>query len=189
MPGGPTGLNFQTVYNYDTLDNLTTITQGSQHRFFMYDSLKRLIGSRSPEQDIAIGLNLADPITGNTSWSMGYQYDSNNNLTQKTDARGVVSTYGYDTLNRNTTIDYSDTASINPDVTRIYDGADKGKNERRPGLTTRRKISLTVVQHKSRLRHSSPTTIVSRYVRLSLQARVNGIRKSFKRVNQGRTVH
>jgi hypothetical protein len=39
----------------------------------------------------------------------------------------VVSTYNYDALNRNTTIDYSDTASINPDVTRVYDGATNGK--------------------------------------------------------------
>jgi RHS repeat-associated protein len=127
IPGGPTELNFQTVYNYDTLDNLTTVTQGTQQRFFMYDSLKRLIRSRNPEQDTASGLNLTDPITLNSAWSMGYQYDSNNNLTQKADARGVVSVYGYDALNRNTTIDYSDTASINPDVTRIYDGATQGK--------------------------------------------------------------
>jgi hypothetical protein len=45
---------------------------------------------------------------------------------QKTDARGVVSTYAYDALNRNTTLDYSDTASINPDVKRVYDGATNG---------------------------------------------------------------
>jgi len=38
----------------------------------------------------------------------------------------VVSTYTYDALNRNTTINYSDTA-INPDVKRFYDGAANGK--------------------------------------------------------------
>jgi hypothetical protein len=37
-----------------------------------------------------------------------------------------VSTYAYDALNRNTTLDYSDTASINPDVKRVYDGAMNG---------------------------------------------------------------
>jgi hypothetical protein len=37
-----------------------------------------------------------------------------------------VSTYAYDALNRNTTLDYSDTASINPDVKRVYDGATNG---------------------------------------------------------------
>ena len=58
---------------------------------------------------------------------MGYQYDNNGNLTQKTDARNVSSTYAYDALNRNTTVDYSDTTGINPDITRIYDGASNGK--------------------------------------------------------------
>ena len=58
---------------------------------------------------------------------MGYQYDANSKLTQRTDPRGVVSTFVYDTLNRNTTVDYSDTASINPDVKRFYDGATNGK--------------------------------------------------------------
>src|ERR1043166_3796472 len=118
----PNGLNYQTSYLYDALDNLVKTTQGTQQRFFMYDSLKRLIRSRNPEQSTNASLALADPITGNSAWSIVYQYDANGNLTQKTDARGVVSTYAYDALNRNTTIDYSDTASINPDVTRYYDG-------------------------------------------------------------------
>jgi YD repeat-containing protein len=123
----PNGLNYQTSYDYDALDNLVRVTQGSQQRFFMYDSVKRLIRARNPEQSTNAALNLADPITGNSGWSIGYQYDANGNLTQKTDARGVVSTYAYDALNRSTTIDYSDTTSINPDVTRYYDGAVNGK--------------------------------------------------------------
>ncbi len=36
-------------------------------------------------------------------------------------------TYSYDALNRNTTVDYSDTTTINPDITRFYDGATNGK--------------------------------------------------------------
>ena len=46
----PTALNYQTTYLYDVLDNLVKVTQGSQQRFFMYDSLKRLIRARNPEQ-------------------------------------------------------------------------------------------------------------------------------------------
>src|SRR5215216_1176527 len=122
----PSGLNFQTTYLYDVLDNLVKVTQGSQQRFFIYDSLKRLLRARNLEQGTLGSLNLSDPLTGNSAWSMSYQYDANGNLTQKTDARGVVSTYVYDVLNRNTTIDYSDTASINPDVKRFYDGAING---------------------------------------------------------------
>jgi YD repeat-containing protein len=123
----PDGLNYQTSYDYDVLNNLVKVTQGTQQRFFMYDSLKRLIRARNPEQSTYAGLTLSDPLTGNGSWSVGYQYDASGNLTQKTDARGVVSTYAYDALNRNTTIDYSDTASINPDVKWFYDGATNGK--------------------------------------------------------------
>jgi YD repeat-containing protein len=94
-----------------------------QQRFFMYDSLKRLIRSRNPEQGTLGSLNLSDPLTGNSSWSMGYQYDANGDLTQRTDARGVVSTYIYDSLNRNTSIDYSDST---PDVFKQYDLATNG---------------------------------------------------------------
>ena len=122
----PTGLNYQTTYLYDVLDDLVKVSQGSQQRFFMYDSLKRLIRARNPEQAALGSLALSDAITGNSAWSIGYAYDANGNLTDKTDPRGVVSTYTYDALNRNTTINYSDT-TINPDVKRFYDGAANGK--------------------------------------------------------------
>ena len=116
-----------TAYLYDTLGNLARVTQGGQQRFFMYDSLSRLIRARNPEQDANSSLNLTDPLTGNGVWTVAYQYDNNGNLTQKTNARNVSSTYVYDALNRNTTIDYSDTTGLNPDITRIYDGASNGK--------------------------------------------------------------
>jgi YD repeat-containing protein len=120
------GVNYQTSYGYDVLDNLVSVTQGSQQRFFMYDSLKRLIRARNPEQSTLGGLALTDPITGNSAWSMGYEYDANGNLTKKTDPRGVETTYVYDALNRNTTTNYSDT-TVNPDVKRFYDAATNGK--------------------------------------------------------------
>ena len=123
----PTGSNYQTVYTYDALDSLVKTTQGSQQRFFMYDSLKRLIRARNPEQNTNGNLVLSDPVTGNIAWCTAYQYDPSGNLTQKTDARGVVTTYTYDAFDRNTTVDYSDTTSINPDVKRFYDGATNGK--------------------------------------------------------------
>ncbi len=106
----PAGVNYLTSYSYDVLDNLATVTQGSQTRTFVYDSLKRLTSATNPE-----------------SGAITYQYDNNGNLTQKTDARGVGSTYQYDALNRNTTVDYSNTTTINPDIRRFYDGAVNGK--------------------------------------------------------------
>ena len=118
---------YRTTYEYDTLGNIVKVTQGAQQRYFMFDSLKRLIRMRAPEQGTYAPLNLSDPVTGNSAWSAGYQFDANGNLTQRTDARGVISTYTYDALNLITTIDHSDTASINPDVRRFYDGAINGK--------------------------------------------------------------
>jgi YD repeat-containing protein len=54
-----------------------------------------------------------------------YQYDNNANLTQKTNARGVVTTFAaYDALNRPTTKSYSDGT---PSVTYAYDFATNGK--------------------------------------------------------------
>src|SRR5262249_7732900 len=46
----PSQLNYQTDYGYDTLDNLISVTQGTQPaRTFVYDSLKRLTSATIPE--------------------------------------------------------------------------------------------------------------------------------------------
>lgn len=120
----PNGLNYQTSYTYDSLGNLRRVEQGAQNRYFMYDSLSRLIRARNPEQDLNANLNLSDPITSNGSWSMKYTYQANGNLATRVDARNIMTTYGYDGLNRNTSVDYSDST---PDITRTYDTATLGK--------------------------------------------------------------
>ena len=73
--------NQGTSYTYNALDNLIRVTQGSQTRTFAYDSLSRLASAANPE-----------------SGTINYTYDKNGNLTQKTDARGVQTTYAYDAL-------------------------------------------------------------------------------------------
>lgn len=103
---------YHTSYNYDALDNLAKVTQGSQQRFFMYDSLKRLLRARNPEQDTHTSLNLSDPITGNSTWSSAYQYDASGNLLVKTDAREVSSHFEYDHLNRLTRRWYNRSSSV-----------------------------------------------------------------------------
>jgi YD repeat-containing protein len=45
----PNAENYQTTYSYDALDSLTTVTQGTQTRTFVYDSLKRLLSATNPE--------------------------------------------------------------------------------------------------------------------------------------------
>jgi RHS repeat-associated protein len=102
-----------TSYDYDALGNLKTVTQGGQTRSFVYSSLSRLTSASNPE-----------------SGTISYQYDNNGNLTQKTDARNIVITYQYDELNRNTSVNYSNTTIGSPDVpdiTRFYDGATNGR--------------------------------------------------------------
>ena len=83
---------FLTAYQYDTLGNLTLVTQGGLNpRSFSYDSFSRLISATNPE-------------AGTTS----YAYDGNGNVTQRTrpapnvttSGSSVTTAYTYDTVNR-----------------------------------------------------------------------------------------
>jgi len=88
----------------------------------MYDSLSRLIRALNPEQTANPLLNLTDSNTNNSQWVFAYSYDVNGNLQTRTDARGVVATYTYDALNRNTSITYTNDPTGTPVVSRFYDG-------------------------------------------------------------------
>ncbi|HEX8293586.1 MAG TPA: RHS repeat-associated core domain-containing protein, partial [Pyrinomonadaceae bacterium] len=118
---------YRTEYSYDAAGNLRRVKQGTQQRFFAYDSLGRLVRARNPEQDaFAAGGDfpaLNDPVSGNQHWSAGYVYDANGNLTKRRDARGTVTTYGYDALNRNVTVSYAlgGQTAATPNVSRYYD--------------------------------------------------------------------
>jgi len=119
---------YQTDYLYDSLGNLRNVDQGGKGRWFSYDSLSRLIRVRNMEQDCNPYMPPhTDPFTGGACWSSAYSYDANGNLVSKTDPRNITTTYDYDELNRNTTVDYSDTTAVNPDIVRQYDGATNGK--------------------------------------------------------------
>ncbi|HYN85379.1 MAG TPA: discoidin domain-containing protein [Pyrinomonadaceae bacterium] len=122
----PAGLAHATDYTYDAVGNLRKVEQGGQARFFMYDSLGRLVRARQPEQTPHPSLALADPTTGNSQWSLAYSHDADGHLVSRTDARGVTTTYDYDALGRSTRVDYSDTTQ-NPDIERHYDGASNGR--------------------------------------------------------------
>jgi YD repeat-containing protein len=139
----PAGVAYATNYAYDTLGNLRQVVQDQpanaqypqgvqQRRYFMYDSLSRLIRAKNPEQIGSISVDadfpaLTDSTSGvsNSDWSMGYIYDADGNLAKRKDARNIVATYTYDNLNRNTTVDYSNTTS-NPDIDRHYDNPTAG---------------------------------------------------------------
>jgi RHS repeat-associated protein len=123
---GYTGLNYQTNYTYDVLGNLRKVDQGGQLRYFMYDSLGRLIRAKNPEQNVNSGLALQDSFKApgdaapNSQWTMSYAYDNNGNLSSRTDARNVTTAYEYDQINRLKQTTYSDGT---PYTLRTYDFA------------------------------------------------------------------
>src|SRR5205085_4292170 len=65
---------YRSVYGYDVLGNLRTVTQasaqGTQTRSFVYDSLSRLTTATNPESGIVT-----------------YTYDADGNISTRTDAR------------------------------------------------------------------------------------------------------
>jgi YD repeat-containing protein len=102
----------ETDYTYNLLNDLLSVTQwggangsaGARSRSFSYDSLSRLLTAFNPE-------------TGTVS----YAYDLNGNVTNKTDARSVVTNYTYDALNRVLSKTYSNDASNSPASCYQYD--------------------------------------------------------------------
>src|ERR1041385_4764841 len=121
----PSGLNYQTSYTYDVLNDLTQVSQGSQTRTFVYDSLKRLTSATNPENGTA-----------------GYTYDNNGNLLTRTDARGVVTTIAYDVLNRPASKTYSDGT---PNIAYFYDSQSlpAGAPTFNRGYSTGRLVAVT----------------------------------------------
>jgi len=83
---------FLTSYSYDTLGNLTSVTQGGVSRAFVYDSLSELRSANNPE----------------SRTTLYNSYDGDGNLLSKTDALGRTTSYSYDGLNRLTGKSYSD---------------------------------------------------------------------------------
>ncbi len=80
---GGTPATYLTSYQYNALDNLKTVLQGSQARQFDYSSLGRLVSAHNPE-----------------SGSVSYTYYDHGGLHTRTDARSVVTTHSYDGLLR-----------------------------------------------------------------------------------------
>src|SRR5258708_39207826 len=123
----PAGVNYQTSYIHDALDNLIKVTQGTagtatgqvtacgttldpgagwQSRAFQYDGLKRLTCAYNPE-----------------SGAIAYTHDANSNLQTKTDAR-FTTTFHYDALNRIKQKSYFDSSTRI--VNYCYDGDNSG---------------------------------------------------------------
>lgn len=105
-PTNSNSLTLQSNYSYTVLDQLATLTQGSQTRTFSFDGMGRLTGHTLPE-------------SGTTS----FQYNSYNQISQRTDARGVITTFTYDSMNRIYQISYnvgSTGVAATPTITYTY---------------------------------------------------------------------
>lgn len=109
----PSGLNYQTAYVYDALNDLTSVMQSnSRPRSFTYDSLGRRTQSVNPESGTVTYTYDADASCASPNSFPG-------DLVSRTDARGVRTCLQYDALHRVTRQNYSDgipTASLAYDV-------------------------------------------------------------------------
>lgn len=103
-------LSLSTLYSYDVFGDLTGVNQAgksgeiSRSRSFAYDSISHLLWSKNPETG-TICYGHGD---GTVAGCQADGYDADGNLLYKTDARGVVTGYNYDALNRLTFEHYSD---------------------------------------------------------------------------------
>ena len=110
-------LSQETGYSYNLLNHLMQVNQGNQLRSYNYDALGRLLYERIPEQTATINDG-----TG-TMWSSQYTYTEFSAIATKQDARGVVTTYSYDSLHRLIQTSYNTVTGVTtaPNVTYTYD--------------------------------------------------------------------
>ena len=130
----PSGLNYETDYQYDLLNNLIRVDQkGSaptdstqwRTRTFAYNSLSQLLCSANPEMAL---VTCPNPDNGSyTAGTVRYAYDNDGNLTTKTSPKPnqtspsvtLQTTYTYDLDNRLTKKNYNDGKT--PTVQFAYD--------------------------------------------------------------------
>jgi RHS repeat-associated protein len=82
-PASGGSLSLATIYEYDVLDNLKRVDQGGQIRNFNYDAKSRLTSQTTPE-----------------AGTVSFTYTQFDAVADRTDARGVITTFDYDELNR-----------------------------------------------------------------------------------------
>ncbi len=99
------GNTYTTTYSYDSLDNLTGITDAHNHSWtFVYDTLGRKTSETDPDRG---------------TWDYGY--DAAGNQTSVEDNRNITTTKTYDELNRITAVNYP----TDTDISYTYDGNSK----------------------------------------------------------------
>lgn len=120
-PDASGNLTKATCYAYDLNNDLTEVVSVTgQTRNYWYDALSRLTKVGTPETNVGgtqYYITFSYPVTGSTcSGNPGA-------VCQRTDSRGVTTTYTYDAVDRLTQIAYSDGTAT---VKYCYDGSNSG---------------------------------------------------------------
>jgi RHS repeat-associated protein len=102
-------LSLTTTYTYTVLDALASVTTPDQTRAYNYDALGKLLSTVTPEG----GKTCFGSVSGSTCNPDGYD-SFDNMLVKHTDARGVLTSYSYDGLNRLTQVAYTVTGTSVP---------------------------------------------------------------------------
>lgn len=130
---GVPGYGFESKAGYDRLNRRKDSTDAKNGiTLFGYDGQGRLTSVRDPRQLLTEyprnGLGdmtqLISPDTGTEAANRSY--DAAGNLKTRTDSRGVLATYGYDTLNRLTSVVYTKAGSPTQSYTWVYDETGSG---------------------------------------------------------------
>jgi hypothetical protein len=116
-----------TTYTFNTMGNLIQTQQGSQNRYFKFDTLGRLTRQKLAEQSATItdaGVFVGENGPGALWSSAVLQFDDRSNIIQAMDARGVLTNFSYqlpgsmgggvDPLNRIQSVSFN--TSANPSI-------------------------------------------------------------------------
>lgn len=116
----------ETNYSYDAFGSLWAVNQKGlstdtpRSRSFVYSGLSQLIQSYNPETGyICYGSTPGNAVPNGSNCTQGY--DADGNLSSKIDARGTVTNFHYDNLNRLTAKSYLNDPSSSPASCYAYD--------------------------------------------------------------------
>jgi YD repeat-containing protein len=106
-------LTLETDLTYSTIDSLQQVVQGSQTRNYNYDDMGRMLTAKIPETNQV---------------ATTYVYNDFNLLVQRTDPRGVITTYNYDNLNRPSSVSYNVGTTGVPTTSTVSYTYDEGRD-------------------------------------------------------------